>query len=178
MTAPEVEWVLDRIGTVADSVAADYGADIERIDRDESQFYDRDESVTMSEPLPQRKGALERSCYIGAQTADGSETPIGTEYDLDVERVVGLRVEGLHHARRGQVDPTGNAGVPWRNGDDGLVERIRAALYDQRTWPDAGGSNVAFSDLQLTNPADTSSNLRDFYRWDVDVVFDGFETLL
>lgn len=186
MTAPEVEWTLERLATVATNVANNYtlssergGDDVElkRVDRDAAQVYDSDETIDMADPLPERKGALESGAYVGARTAAGSEDPVGTEYDLDVERVVGLRIEGMRAGKHGHVDPTGADGVPWRNGTDGLVDRVRSALYDQRAWPDAGGSNVAFTHLELANPSDVSANWRDYYRWDVDVVFHGFETL-
>lgn len=186
MSAAEVEWVLNRLGAVVDDVATNYSladefdnapVQVRRVDRNDSQIYDGSGDVDMDEPLPERRGKLERGCYIGARTASGSETPIGTEFDLDVDRVVGLRVEGLHAAQAGHVDPAGQSGVPWRNGEDGLIDRVREALYDQRTWPDAGGSDVTFTHLILTNESTPSSNWRDFYRWDVDVVFDGFETL-
>jgi hypothetical protein len=79
----------------------------------------------------------------------------------------------LHESKFGHVDPDGGAGVPWEE----LKQRIRSALYDGRTFPDAGRTNVAFTDLQLVNDAPQSSNYQDYYRWDVDVLFDGFEDL-
>jgi hypothetical protein len=182
MTAPEVEWVLAQMADVADSVATDYSlsderdsdpVQLRRVDRDDSQIYDGDETVAMSEPLPERKGKLESGAYVGVASVDSDETPIGTGYDLDLERVVGLRLEGLHHAEYGHIDPSGEDGIPFAE----LKRRVRTALYDQRRFPDAGAANVSFTHLQLTNVADTSSDWRDFYRWDADIVFDGFEEL-
>lgn len=182
MTAPEVEWVLDRLGTVADSVAADYSlkekygggpVQLQRVDRDDSQIYDTGDDVSMSEPMSERTGDLQDGAFVGATSAAGSETPVGTEFDLEVERVVGLRLEGMIHSEWGHIDPSGEDGIPFEE----LKQRVRAALYDQRTWPDAGASNVAFSYLVLTNPAPQSDNWQDYYRWDVDVVFSGFEEL-
>lgn len=181
MTAPEVEWVLEQLASVVDDVAADYtrsdehntdAVQLRRVDRDESQIYGGG-PLDMNEPLPERRGKLERGCYVGAASAAGSEIPIGTEFDLGVERVVGLRLEGLHHAQHGHIDPDGLDGVPFAE----LKRRVRSALYKGREWPDAGATDVTFTHLTLQNPADTSSNWRDFYRWDVDVVFDGFEEL-
>jgi hypothetical protein len=182
MTAPEVEWVLTQLGIVADGVATDYSLSAERnndpvqlrrVDRDEAQVYDSDETVAMSEPLPERKTALESGAYVGVASVDSDETPIGTGFDLDLERVVGLRLEGLHYAEYGHIDPSGEDGIPFAE----LKRRVRTALYDQRTFPDAGATDVSFTHLQLTNVADTSSDWRDFYRWDADIVFDGFEEL-
>ena len=186
MTAPDVEWVLNRLGTVVDGVATDYSlsdergndrVQVRRIDRDNSRVYDGGDPIDMTEPLHKRKGKLEAGCYVGVQSVDVSQSPIGTEFDLDIERVVSLRLEGLVESKYGHVDPDGQDGVPWRNGSDGLVDRVRSALYDQRTWPDAGGSSVSFTHLMLTNEADTSSNWTDAYRWDADIVLSGFESL-
>lgn len=186
MTAPEVEWVLDRLGAVVDDVADEYTLSdeqdndpvrVRRMDRDNSRIYDGDDPIDMSTPLHKRKGKLERGCYVGVQSVDVSQSPIGTEYDLDIERVVGLRLEGLVESKYGHVDPDGEDGIPWRNGEDGLVDRVREALYDERTWPDAGGSGVSFTHLILTNEADTSSNWKDSYRWDADCILSGFESL-
>ncbi|NHN40540.1 hypothetical protein G9C85_02660 [Halorubellus sp. JP-L1] len=182
MTAPDVEWVLNRLGAVVDSVSTDYSLATEfnedpvrlrRVDRDNSRLYDGSDTLDMSEPLHKRQGALEAGCYVGAANVDVAQSPIGTEFDLDVEHVVGVRLEGLHASKAGHVDPEGADGVPW----EVLKQRVRSALYDQRTWPDAGHASVDFTHLMLANQADTSSNWRDFYRWDVDVVFSGFEAL-
>lgn len=175
MTAPDVEWVLDQFGSVVASVDTDYGVTLRRVDRDNSRIYDGSNPLDMEAPIHTRKGKLEQGCYIGARSTTVSETPIGTEFNLDVERVVGVRIEGLHHGEYGHVDPDGGNGIPFHV----LKRRLKQALYDKREWPaaDDPAANVAFTHLSLANENDPSSDWKDFYRVDVDVVFDGFEFL-
>ena len=54
---------------------------------------------------------------------------------------------------------------------------VRRAILRARTWPGAGRPNVSYTDLQLVNQAPQSDNYADYYRWETDVAFDGFETL-
>ncbi|KZX49297.1 hypothetical protein [Haloarcula sp. K1] len=179
----DVDWVLDQLASVVDSVATDYSITnqdgtasdvvIKRVDRDDAQVYEGSQSVDMTTPITERTGELQTGCFIGATQASGAEEPIGTEYDLDIEHVVGLRVEGLHESQFGHVDPAGEDGIPF----DELKHRIRMALYNGREYPSAGRSNVSFTHLQLTNPAPQSDDWQHYFRWDVDVVFDGFEDL-
>lgn len=190
----EVDWVLDQLASVADSVASDYTLSdgtqvgdstvgdsvdegtpvkIYRVDRDDSRIYEGSQTVDMSTPVRSRSGELQSGIFVGAESADVSQDPIGTEYALDVERVVSLRVEGLHHSEWGHVDPDGTAGVPWSE----LKDRIRSALYDGRKFPDTGIHGSSYTHLILTNEADLSSDYSDFYDWRVDVAFDGFEDL-
>lgn len=171
MSSPEVEWTLGQLADVVTSVDADYGATLQRVDRDETEILERN----VRELTPK----LEKACYAGATLADVVSDPIGTEYDHDREAVVGLRVVGLtsEGGEWGHVDPGGTDGVPWHNGSDGLVDRIRTALLAERTWPGAGGPNVSYTHLSLQNEAPQSSDWGDYYRWDVDVVFEGYEEL-
>jgi hypothetical protein len=179
VTSSEVEWVLDELAAVVTSVANDYSLDngddvvIKRVDRGNARIYEGDQTVDMTTPIRSRSGELRSGIFVGAESADVSQDPIGTEYDLDVERVVSLRVEGLHHSEWGHVDPDGAAGVPWRE----LKDRVRSELYDARTYPDAGRTGTSYTHLLLTNEADLSSEYTDFYDWRADVAFDGFESL-
>ena len=182
MTDPSVEWVLNQLGSVVDSVANDYTqsadfqndpVELRRVDRSTGQIYDGSGTIDMESPPPQKTGKLERGCYVGAAKVSGSESPIGTEFDLDVDRVVGLRLEGLWYTQSGHVDPDGEDGVPFAE----LKRRVRRAIYEGRKSPAGGGPNVDFTHLTLQNAADTSHNWRDAFRWDVDIAFDGFETL-
>ena len=163
MTA-EVDWVLTQFGSVVGSLTAP----LKRVDRDESEILEGN--------IRKRKGDLKDANFVGATFADRVPTPIGTEYDHAVEAVVGVRIEGLHHSEWGHVDPDGVEGIPF--GDDGgLVDRIRDAILVERRYPDAGGTNVTYTNLTVTNEASQSSNYADYYRYDFDVVFDGFEDL-
>jgi len=176
MSSPEVDWTLDTLASVvADQPDAH---PLRRVDRDDAEIYEGPQSVDMSTPTHERKGELMQANYVGASHVDVASEAIGTEYNHDREAVVGLRVEGLagHNAEYGHVDPEGNGGVPWR-GDTGLVDQIRDALLAERSYPDAGRSNVTYTTLRLANEADQSSTHADYYRWDCDVLLDGYETL-
>jgi len=172
VTHPAVDWVLDTIET--HWPAGSYSdIPLERIDRDNSELLDG--SVTS------HTEDLEAGNYVGASYADRAQTPIGTNYDLDLEVVVGVRIEGmLRGDNYGFINPdasvppaTAGDPVPWTP----LVDAIRAAIYTGRKFPDTGRTNVDFTHLLITNEAPQASDYGDYYRHDFDVVFDGFETL-
>jgi len=73
----------------------------------------------------------------------------------------------------GHVDPDGAAGAPWSS----LVATIRRALARKRTFPSVGRPDVDYLDLRFTNPAPRSADWGDYYRYDVDVLFRGYEDL-
>lgn len=179
MTAPTVTWVLERLQPVASALKNEYTqldgspVQLKRVDRDNAQIYDTDQRLNMDSPPASRTGQLEAGLFVGAASAAGQETPLGTEYDLDVERVVSLRLEGLDSAQYGHVDPSGDAGVPFSE----VIRRVRAALYAGRKRPQPETPNISFRHLELANPAPQSDNYRDYYRYDVDVVFSGYERL-
>jgi len=188
VTHPTVKWTLEQVASVVDSVAADYtlandnDVIVRRIDRTNNRFYDGSGTLDMSTPIHQRAGALERGVYIGAAYTDRSDEPIGTEYDHELETVVGVRIEGAHVSEWGAIDPqkgTANAAsrdyptTSW----DTLVSTIRRAILTEREFPDPGRANVGYKDLKIANEADSSSDYTDYYRYDFDVRFLGFETL-
>jgi len=184
MTYAEVEWVLDRLGDVVDVIRfGDYALRdngpvvLKRVDRDDSGTYDGSADLDMSEPLHSRKESLEKGIYVGATLADRDFTPAGTEYNHQAEAVVGLTVEGLtvRGGNYGHVDPDGEIGAPF----DVVVRRIRRALLaaDARSYPDPGVPHVAYHDLIQTSDDPQSDQFRDFYRWQGDVAFRGYESL-
>jgi len=171
MSAPEVTWTLDKIKT---NWSAGSYSDIplERIDRDDSDKLDGNVRSHVSD--------LQADNYVGATFADRSTSPIGTEFDYDVEAVVGVRIEGLHHTEYGYVDPdaslppsTAGDPVPW----DALVEEIRSAIMTDRKHPSVGRSNVSYTDVQIANENRQSANFGDYYRCDFDLLFNGYEEL-
>lgn len=185
----EVQWVLDTIRDNWDLPSVGYGeegyggptysgasfsdAPMIRVDRDESLILDDEETVDLSTPLHKRKRKLERGNYIAATMADRSTSPIGTEYDHEVEAVVGVRIVGLHNTERGHVDPEGVDGLVW----DETVRTARDALLTERTWPDVGSPDGTYTDLRIANEAPQSGNYKDFYRHDFDVLLSGYESL-
>lgn len=164
MTAPEVQFVLDAIDSNYGTPLAD--VPLERIDRDASEILEQDVHTVTAE--------LRGSNYVGATLADRTTDAIGTEYDHDVQAVVGVRIEGLHHSKWGHVDADGSDGVPW----DDLVQTIRRAILQERTFPSVSDRpNTTYTDLRTANDQDLSSNYADYYRYDFDVLFNGFEDL-
>lgn len=183
MSYAEVEWVLNRLGAVVDSVATDYtlrsGDDVvlKRVDRDDSGVFDGSAELDMSEPIHTREASLERGIYVGATLADRDFEPEGTGYTNRAEAVVGLTVEGMtvRGGNYGHVDPDGEDGAPF----DVIVRRIRQTLLNEsaRAYPDPNVPNTAYQDLIQTVDDPQSGQYRDFYRWQGDFAFRGYESL-
>ncbi|WP_254766505.1 hypothetical protein [Salinilacihabitans rarus] len=167
----EVDWVL---ATIKANWAAGAWADVplERIDRDNSELLEGD--------IRSRKEDLQRSNYVGAALADRATSPLGFEYDHEVEAVVGVRVEGLHADQWGHVDPDGalpptadDDGVPF----DALVREIRKTLLRDRTYPQTNTPDTDHYTVLVTNESPDSAAFRDYYRYDLDVILRGDEKL-
>lgn len=169
MSAPEVDWVLDQVGSVVDAQPEDHP--LYRIDRDNSLRYDGGGAFDMSGSIRTRTGELQSANFVGAGWVDRARTPIGTNYDYAVENVVGVRVEGLHHSEFGHVDPAGASGVVFTT----LVDDIQDAIDDAATFPSVTGALGSYTDLVITNEAPASAGWADYYRFDFDVVFSGYE---
>ncbi|WP_135363446.1 hypothetical protein [Halosimplex halophilum] len=174
MTAKPVEWVLDELGAVVD--AQPDAHPLWRVDRDNSLIYDGGGTFDMSAAMEDKTDDFKRANFVGARFADRAGEYTGTEPDLDLDEVVGVRVEG-YSGGYGHVDPTGQDGVVFQGRDDALVEQIQATLYDALQWPGAGRTNVAFTHLTLTNESPAMAEWSEYHRYDFDVVFDGFEEL-
>ena len=169
MSSPLVEWTLAQFQSVVDAQPAE--SPLKRIDRDDSKLLEGD--------IRKRQAELRKANYVGVQYVDHEEEAEGPEYNLRVEDVVGVRIEGLtaEGGEWGHIDPDGVDGVPF-DGDDGLVQQLKSALYDARTFPDAGRTGVDYTHLELTNHAPQSHLWSDYYRYDFDVVFaEGYEDL-
>jgi len=183
----EVEWVLEQFGDVVKAQPDDHP--LYRVNRDQSLVYETGEELDMQTPIRERTGELKEANYVGVASADKSSSPIGTEFDLDVERIVSVRVEGLHHSEWGHVDPFGygegdygdggygvNQGVRFDD-DTGLVADLIAALQTEREWPDVPREGTTFTHLLVQSFGPRSVEYADYYRYDFDVLFDGFEEL-
>lgn len=174
----EVEWVLEQIGQspVTGTMTVD-GTDgvtstttiqdepLKRVNRDNSDILEGD--------IRTRKADLQDGLFVGATLASVSTEPLGTEFDQRVEAVVGVRIEGLHHGEWGHVDPGGTNGIPFGE----LVDDVTTTLYQERQFPDVGRPDTDYHTLRLENHAPQSAQYRDYYRYDFDVRFVGYETL-
>lgn len=174
MTHPAVDFVLSKIknnwsaGTYAD-------IPLERVDGASNQQLDANIRKSTHE--------LQANNFVEAAYVDRNTSAIGTEYDLDVETVVNVRVSGLHHTEYGYINPSNNlppntAGdpVPF-NDDDGLVGAIKDTLNAERTFPDVT-SRADETDLVINNaPGPLSYEYGDYYLYEFEVGINGYEDL-
>jgi len=174
MTATPVKWVLDELGAVVDAQPADHP--LRRVDRDNSLLYDGGGAFDMSAAITDRTSSFRKANYVGAAFVGRDGSYVGTEPDRDLEEAVGIRIEG-YSGSYGHVDPLEEDGVVFHGTDGALVEQIRSTLFNALEYPDAGRTNVGFTHLDIVNQAPALTDWEEHYRYDFDVVFDGFETL-
>jgi len=176
VTATPVQWVLDELGAVVDAQPADHP--LWRVDRDNALIYEQDAGGTfdMSAAMDDKTDDFKRANFVGARFASRDSSYVGTDPDLDIDEVVGIRIEG-YSGSFGHVDPTGSDGVVFQGSDDALVEQIRSTLYDNLQWPDAGRTDVAFTHLSITNETPVMADWQEYFRYDMDILLSGFEEL-
>jgi hypothetical protein len=174
MTATVVKWVLDELGAVVNAQPAAHP--LRRVDRDNTLLYDGGGAYDMGLAITERTASFRKGNYVGASFADATDEYIGTTPDLDVERVVEIRIEG-YSGSYGHVDPLGQDGVVFHGTDDSLVQQIKDQLYAGLKSPDAGRTPVAFTHLSLENETPAPADWQDHFRYDLDVTFSGYEEL-
>ena len=174
MTAKPVQWVLDELGAVVDAQPADHP--LKRVDRDNSLLYDGGGAFDMSASITERTPSFKKANYVGAGFVGRSGSYVGTEADRDLQETIGVRIEGATESYC-HIDPRGEDGVVFHGTDSALVEQIRSTLFDALEYPDAGRTNVGFTHLDIVNQTPALTDWESHYRYDFDVVFDGFETL-
>lgn len=162
----EVDWVLDQLQSVVNGQPADHP--LERVNRDTSELLDGN--------IRDRKNDLQEANYVGVTLSDFDAEPIGTEFDQNVEIIVGVRIEGLHHSEWGHIDPDGNNGVQF-SANGGLVDQITDALQTEREFPNISNPDITYKSLYLQNHAPQSSQYADYFRYDFEVRLTGHEEL-
>jgi hypothetical protein len=166
MTAPEVQWALDQLGSVVGAITTP----LKRVNRDESRILEGD--------VRSRTGELRAANFVGVTLADRASAVIGTRYDHRVETTLGLRIEGLHYGEHGHVDDSGAEGISWTTASrQGLVDRCRDAILEARTFPDAGDAATTYTTVIQSDETPLSSNYADAYRRDLEFRLEGFEEL-
>lgn len=166
MTAPEVQWALEQLGSVVGAITTP----LKRVNRDESRILEDD--------VRSRTAELRAANVVGVTLADRDSTVIGTEYDHRVESTLGVRIEGLHYSEYGHVDDSGAEGIPWTTASrQGLVGRCRDAILGARTFPDAGDAATTYTTAIQSSEVALSSNYADAYRRDLEFRLEGFEEL-
>lgn len=103
-----------------------------------------------------------------ASTPDRQVTPIGTEYDHRVEDGVNVRLEGAHVDQYGTI----SGATDWQAIVD---EALRLVLRERTTYPTVNG--VDYHTVVIESQQNLSANYKDYFRYDFDVIFRGYETL-
>jgi len=82
--------------------------------------------------------------------------------------------------RDGYVDPdaslppaTAGDPVPWAE----FVDEVRTAILRDRTFPSTSRSDIGYTDLQIANDTPAASDYGDYYRRDMDIILNGYESL-
>lgn len=169
----ESTWVQDRIREEygAGALPAGHGAageepPLEILDRDDSELEDGTRDFSQ----------LRRTAnVVSVATVDEDDEAIGSDYDHRKEAVVNLQLEGVHYTAKGRIDPDGDVAdtAPWNS----LKRFVRRAVLRHRTYPDVGRPDVQYHSLLIQNATDQSRDYGDFYRLDLDIVFEGYEAL-
>lgn len=170
MSHPATVFVLDAIKRNWSAGSFD-DIPIARVNRDNSDELDTD--------IRSNQRELQESNYVSAAYVDRDDSPIGTEYDSRVDGLtIDVRIEGLHADEYGYIDPT--ASLPPTAGDAvpfyELHREIRDSILAGRRFPNTD-SDIDYTDLQVTNATPLSYEHADYYRYDFDVVFAGYEEL-
>lgn len=182
-STPEVTYVLNGLADVAQAVAVEYsladGSDVAvlRADRDQSGQFDGEGDIDWADAVIKRKQPLEDGVWLVANTETKSPTQTGTGQQQRLETTVQLTIEGLSEREFGHIDPSGEDGVPFENGQDGIVDRVRSYLQSELRPGDVARDRTAYYNLLVTNEDNQSSSWRDFYRYQLDLVFRGREAL-
>jgi len=161
----EVDWVLETLQSVVDAQPVTHP--LKRANRNDSEVLEGN--------IKSRTADLQDANYVGATLADVAGEPIGTEFDQNVERIVGVRIEG-YSGGYGHIDPAGEDGVQF-DAIDGLVDQITDALWAGREFPPIDHPRITFKSLYVENHAPQSDQWADYYRYDFDVRLTGHETL-
>lgn len=163
MAAPEVQFTLDAIN---DNTTLAQTGPLETVDRDNSEDVDAD--------LHTIKQNLQTANYVGVGTIDNDAQAIGTEYQHRVQGGVSLRLIGAHVKEHGHIDPDDTDGVAWYK----LKNAVRRAILEEREFPQVPNRpNTTYTWLEETNPQDLSDRFGDFYAYECDILFRGFEEL-
>lgn len=129
--------------------------------RDDDRHYDSDERF--------RQHELRDNAVVGASFVATDPTPVGTEYDHDVESTVDMRVEATG-GRNGVVN--GSAGFRQ------LTTAVKNTILANRSYPFVDEAyQYSYHWLQILNENDQSEDDREYYRLDFEVVYHGYEGL-
>lgn len=152
------------------------------VDRDDAEVYEITSSGTqkvgdaeVGVSFLQREVAYDltdnNAISVGSDPSR-TEDVVGTEYDYDVEDGVTVRVEAAtdQGGRYGHVEDAGEFQT--------LYREARRAILVERTWPYRNPSgDIHWRDLRTANTTSGSIQHADYYRYEFDVLFRGYEEL-
>jgi hypothetical protein len=111
-----------------------------------------------------------------ASTPERQTEAIGTEYDHRVEDAVSVRIEAAHQDAADFPGDSIAAGVSDSVAFQAIVDEAKRTILTERTsFPSANG--VDYHTVLLEGEQNLAAEQKDYYRYDFDVVFRGYETL-
>ncbi|MEF8887336.1 MAG: hypothetical protein V5A30_05970 [Haloarculaceae archaeon] len=111
-----------------------------------------------------------------ASTPERQTEAIGTEYDHRVEDAVSVRIEAAHEDAADFPGDSISAGVSDSAAFQAIVDEAKRTILAERTsYPTVNG--VDYHTVLLEGQQNLAAEHKDYYRYDVDVVFRGYETL-
>lgn len=136
---------------------------------DKPTLIDRDDAESVSFAGRQVSYDLtDNHAVSAASTPDRQTEPIGTEYDHRVEDAVSLRLEGAHADEHGTIA----SAQEWQ----AIVNEAKRVILTERTsYPTLNGTD--YHTVRIKNEQNLAAETKDYYRYDVDVVFRGYDDL-
>lgn len=103
-----------------------------------------------------------------ASSPERQTTAIGTEYDHRVEDAVNVRLEGAHTDEHGTIADA----QEWQAI---VAEAKRVIMVERTSYPRVNG--VDYNSVLLGTENSRSANYKDYYRYEFDILFRGYEEL-
>jgi hypothetical protein len=130
---------------------------------------DRDDAQSDQFLGRQVAGDLKHNAILSISSSyEPQETPIGTEYNLRVRDGVNVRLEGAHVEQRGTITD----GTMFSDMVDEAKRLIRNHKHPEETI-----NGRYYHTVVILNQVPRLHNHKDYYRYDFDVEFRGYENL-
>ncbi|MFD1512461.1 hypothetical protein [Halomarina rubra] len=157
MSVDTTEWALDVLSTGWSLV-------------DEPAFINRESTEDVATGERSKVHDLTDANAVSIASPATDRSPVGVEYDLEVETTLSIRIEGLAESEWGHIADSGE----WRT----LVEEVRRLLFAERRWPiENPDGDVHYHTLLPREESDRSAEHRDYWRTDLSLVLRGYEDL-
>lgn len=157
MTVDTTEWALDVLASGWTLV-------------DEPVFINRDSTEDVATGERDRSHDLTDANAVSVASPSTDRSPVGVEYDLEVETTLSIRIEGLAESEWGHIAESGE----WT----ALVGEVRRLLLAERRWPiENPNGDVHYHTLLPREENDRSAEHGDYYRTDLTLALRGYEDL-